>query len=179
MTMSLIQTVTVTATSVSSINFTSIPSDGTDLLLVLSLRGASANINTNGRISINNTGTFIYNDRALRGTGSVASSRGDAGANGFINWDMPAASVTSSTFLNGSFYFFSYTGSQTKTVSGDVVFENNAAAAYQNIYSGNVPITDAINRITLTDPAAGGFVQNSTASLYKITKGSDGIVTVS
>jgi hypothetical protein len=172
MTMTLIQTVTVGSGGASSISFISIPADGTDLLLLLSVRGASANLNTNGRITLNNNGSFIYNDKALRGNGSSASSRGDSGANGFINWDMPAANVTANTFLNGIFYFPNYTSSLNKTVSGDIVFENNATTAYQNIYAGSVPITDAINRITFTDPAAGGFVQNSTASLYKITKGS-------
>jgi hypothetical protein len=179
MTMSLVSTVTVGSGGASSISFTSIPQDGTDLLLLVSVRGASSNLNTDGKIILNNNGSFIYNDKALRGNGSTASSRGDSGANGFINWDMPAANVTANTFLNGSFYFANYTGSSNKTVSADIVFENNATTAYQNIYAGSVAITDAINRITFTDPAAGGFVQYSTVSLYKITKGSDGTTVVS
>jgi hypothetical protein len=169
MTMTLIETKTL-GTAASTIVFTSVPQDGTDLMALLSLRNSEG---TNiASIAFNTGGT--YTNRWLNGTGSSVStdtSRFDYVAN--------SSGFTASTFGNSSVYIPNYTGSTAKSFSSDGVSENNATAANQVIIAGLWSGTDAITTITFTAGGGGNFAIGSTISLYKITKGSDGIVTTS
>jgi hypothetical protein len=89
-----------------------------------------------------------------------------------------ANSATSNTFGNGEIYIPNYLSGTAKSFSSDSVAENNGTEGWQviqaNLWSG----TDAITSIEL-DPALGTFVQYSSATLYGILAGSDGIVAVS
>ena len=76
-------------------------------------------------------------------------------------------------------YIPNYTGSTNKSISVDSVTENNATNNLMNIQAGLWSNTAAITSILFTSDTAGGFLAGSTISLYKITKGSDGIVTTS
>jgi hypothetical protein len=167
--MKLIESKTL-GTAQSTIVFTSIPQDGTDLVALLSLRN-SEGTNT-ATIAFNTGGT--YSNRWLNGTGSSVNS-GDAQ----IDYVANSGLFTASTFGNSSIYIPNYTGSTAKSFSSDGVSENNATAANQLIIAGLWSGTDAITSITFTSGGGGNFAIGSTISLYKITKGSDGIVTTS
>jgi hypothetical protein len=171
MTMTLIQTQTL-ASAAASIEFTSIPQDGTDLLVLCSLRGS-----TSGSINVNlslNTLTTGFTSRVLDGSGTAVVSVTGTRSVGVTN----DSGTTANTFNNISVYIPNYSGSTNKTYSVDFVSENNASAATQEIIAGLWSNTAAITALGLS-AASGNLVIGSTISLYKITKGSDGIVTVS
>lgn len=178
MSMTLIGSVTVGSGGAASIDFTSIPSTYTDLLVVYSTRDDSAGDFNNLTLKLNNT-TSGYSERLLYGTGSGsgASATNTALAAFFLNYSNGATS-TSNTFSSGSIYIPNYAGSSNKSLSFDTVSENNATAAIQAMSAALWANTAAITRITLTTTAT-NLVQYSTATLYGVTKGSSGGVTVS
>jgi hypothetical protein len=173
--MKLIESKTL-GTAAASIEFTSIPQDGTDLVAVLSLRATSTNstYRTYGVLLSLNSSTTGFTARALDGSGSSASTFTETRFMG----RMPDNAVTANTFGNIQIYFPNYAGSTNKSYSVDSVTENNETVAYQTILAGLWSNTAAITTATFT-AESGNFAIGSTISLYKITKGSDGIVTTS
>jgi hypothetical protein len=171
MTMTLVETKTL-ASAVASIEFTSIPQDGTDLLVLCSLRGS-----TSGSVVINltlNTLTTGFTSQILTGSGSAVVGATGTRAIGTSN----DSGTTANTFNNISIYFPNYTNSSNKTYFSESVTENNATAATQDYITGLWSNTAAITGLTVVI-ATGNLSIGSTISLYKITKGSDGIVTTS
>lgn len=175
MTMSLIETKTL-ATAAASIEFTSIPQDGTDLVVLVSSRSDGAftsseiDIAFNGSSS-NFTGRYLYGSGS--GSGATTTDTTMVGSSS-------AANNTSNTFGNASIYIPNYAGSTNKSISSDTVGESNATTAYMSIHAVLWSQTAAITSLTLRlDGGARNFVTGSTVSLYKITKGTDGIVVVS
>jgi len=167
--MTLVSTVTVGSGGAATIDFTSIPQTGTDLLVVISSRndiGATAYY-----CRFNSDSGSNYNWIRLLGDGSTASS--SAGPSTQFILQANNANDTANTFNNSSIYITNYAGSTSKSVSIDTVKENNATAANQMIQAGNWSGTAAITTITLL-PNSGNFAQYSTASLYTIQKGSGG-----
>jgi hypothetical protein len=171
--MRLIETKTLTVAA-ASIEFTSIPQTFTDLVLVVSARSSRAASVDNMNFQFNNV-TTGYTSRRLYGSGSSATSGTDTS----IYFDAPAASATANTFGSAFIYIPNYTGSTNKSVSNDNVTENNATLAYQTIMAGLWSNTAAITSIKLLSLTSSNYTIGSTASLYGVTKGSDGIVTVS
>jgi hypothetical protein len=161
------------ASAQASITFSSIPQTYTDLYLVVSERNASSN--DVGLFAAFNGSTSNYSIRRLIGTGSSALSQNFAerliGASANANY-------TASTFSNNAIYIPNYTSSNYKSWSADSVTENNATGSYQQIIAGLWSDNSAITSIVIT-PNGGSLAQYSSATLYGITKGSDGIVTVS
>lgn len=164
MTMTLVSTVTVGSGGAASIDFTSVPQTGTDLLVVLSGRSTD----TNRAVGLYFNTSNQVTGRLLAGDGSTATSRSAATDVG----QLPPSSATSSTFGNNSYYIPNYTSSTAKSVSVDSVTETNATGAFQFIVAGSSSLTSAITALKLT--AVTSFAQYSTASLYTITKGSGG-----
>ena len=167
MTMTLIETIEVGAGGAASIEFTSIPQDGVDLVLKVSARtdrsaGADiVSIQFNGE-----TATTNYSTVYLGGTGSGVSSLSSPDQFGSYTSD---DANTSNTFSNSSIYISNYTSSAAKSFSSDSVSENNATAAYQGIAANLWNNTDAITSIKLGVVYGTNFKQYSTASLYKIS----------
>jgi len=121
--MTLVSTVTVGSGGAASIDFTSIPQTGTDLLLICSFRENTAGVNSAWRLNLNGVSTN-HTFRQLFGTGSsVASYSGSY--NKLITTD--ATGTTSNTFSNNSIYIPNYAGSTNKSYSIDSVIENNAS----------------------------------------------------
>lgn len=176
MTMQLIETKTL-GTAAASITFTSIPQDGTDLMLVGLVRTARANTNDFVDLRFNGDNTDgNYSARVLYGNGSSASSFTENSYIGDVNGD----TTTANTFASISVYLPNYTASITKSGSVDTVFENNAAFGAQSLVARRWNSTAAITSMEIGFTATGAnLVAGSTFSLYKITKGSDGIVTTS
>ena len=162
-TYTLISSVTVGSGGAASIDFTSIPSTYTDLCLKVSLRSTSAGAEA-ALIEFNGS-TTGFSAMRLYGNGSTGVS--DTLTN--IRAAIDTAADTSSTFSNGEFYIPNYAGSTNKSVSLDMVFENNAALAVASLVAGLWSDTPAITSIKLSTNAGGNFVQHSTAYLYGIS----------
>ena len=164
-TFELIASSTVGSGGAASIDFTSIPSTYTDLVLDVSLRTSQA-VNANGCNLKFNGSTTSYSERALFGSGASAASLNDAGTSIFF-WYIDGASSTASTFGNASMYIPNYAGSNYKSVSTDAVTENNGTTAYAFLNAGLWSNTAAINQITIT-AASGTLIEYSTAYLYGV-----------
>jgi hypothetical protein len=177
MTMTLIETKTL-GTAAASIEFTSIPQDGTDLLLVYSLRSAAT---ADGVFLRFNGSTSGYSQRTLYGTGSAAASALNPYnvTSGLFLATIPGTSYTSNTFNNSELYISNYAGSTNKSTSLTGVGENNGTESYQDLGAGLWSNTAAITSILVYSVSSSNFVVGSTISLYKITKGSDGTTVVS
>ena len=170
MTMTLIETKTLLSAA-ASIEFTSIPQDGTDLVVLYSLRTSSGGA-TNTLLTLNGS-TSGFSNRNLFGDGTSRFSDTTARYIGVVT----GSTDTANTYSNGMLTIPNYSGSTNKSFSADDVSENNATTAYQSIVAGLWSNTAAITSLTIT--ISGNLAIGSTISLYKITKGSDGIVTTS
>jgi hypothetical protein len=168
--MKLIESKTV-GTAVASVEFTSIPQDATDLYLTVSSRTTGAGPDCFNRP---NGSSSNLSGRRLRGNGVNAASSTETSA--YV--ENCVSTDTASTFSNNSVYFPNYTSSAFKSMSIDAIRENNATDARQAIFAALWSDTAAITSITIV-PNSTNFDVGSTFSLYKITKGSDGIVTTS
>ncbi len=161
-TFELIASSTVGAGGAASIDFTSIPSTYTDLVVKVSARSTGS---TNDYFAISfNGSTANFTERYIIGNGSTATSGNDTGgAYGRMN----RSTTTASTFGTTDYYVPQYAGSTNKSISVDTVSENNATLAYADFIAGLWSNTAAINRVTLT-PAAGNFAEFSTAYIYGV-----------
>jgi hypothetical protein len=159
-----IASVTVGSGGASSIDFTSIPSTYTDLCVKISARG-STTFALNGHfyaITLNNT-SANRSQRFLQGDGATPAS----GTSSSFTSYMDPSDYTANTFANNEMYIPNYAGSTNKSMSLDVVTENNSTTSFAAFYAQLWSDTAAINRVTLT-PNAGNFAQYSTATLYGI-----------
>jgi hypothetical protein len=164
--MELIETKTVGSGGAATIEFTglgSYSSTYTDLYLVWAVRGSAADngasISFNGSTS-NRTARNIFGDGA-GGTSNTSTSLFFYGGQNSSSW-------TANTFNNAQVYIPNYSGSNYKSISADIVNENNGTDAYMSFTAGLWSDTSAITSITIT-PGSGTFDQHSTASLYGIS----------
>lgn len=159
----LITSVTVGSGGSSALDFTSIPSTYTDLLIKFSTR------------STVNSGTYTAYNVALNGGGSLSSkylfgtgsSAGSGSESTYITGWSPTNNLTASTFGNSELYIPSYTSSNFKPLSLAGVTENNASGNLIFLVTGLWSSSSAVDRVTITD-LSGSFVQYSTAYLYGI-----------
>lgn len=159
-TFTLIASSTVGAGGASSIDFTSIPSTYTDLVLKVS--GRSTTTDEYASIGFNGS-TASFSGRYLYGNGSTTAS----GTLVPIVYTCSSGS-TASTFGNGEVYIPNYAGSANKSMSIDSTTENNGTTVSMILQAGLWSNTAAINRVTLTHSGTGLFAQNSTAYLYGV-----------
>lgn len=157
--------------SQANITLSSIPQTYDDLCLVLSLRSARGSFVDAFLVKLNNVTPAM---RTLLGDGASAVSTTS------YNAAAPAANATSNTFSNDICYIPNYASTtQAKSFSIDSVMENNATDSYQIISASLDSNTAAVTSIVLSTFTANNFVQYSSATLYGITKGSSGGVSVS
>ena len=159
----LISTVTVGSGGSATIGFSSIPSTYTHLSLKLSGRTDNSSstllITFNGS-SANLSSTVMYGTGSATGT-YLSSTNLEIPT---LNW----STTTSNTFNNMDMLIANYTESVHKLTRIDGAQETNATTtAFNSHQAGLWANNSAITQITLT-PAAGSFVQYSTASLYGI-----------
>ena len=183
MAMTKIATVDVGVAGQASIDFSSIPGTYTDLMVVFSLRSSAAAGVSNTKLTFNGA-TTNYSGRTLMGFGNGSAGYSETNVDQFsapwpfINfYGNVGSTATSSTFANGTLLVPNYAGSTNKSVGIDWVDENNASGAWCGINAGLWSSTAAITSLSL-GAYAGVWVQYSTATLYGITKGSSGGVTV-
>jgi len=161
-----IASVTVGAGGASSMDFNSIPSTYTDLLVLVSSRNSRANDNDDLLMRFNGSSTS-YSNKSIYGTGSAIASNSPfttyiyGGSNN-------GNTSTASTFSSNSLYIPNYAGSAYKSVSVEGLQENNTSQAFMNLIAGLWSNTAAITSISLLSGA--NFVQYSTATLYGISK---------
>jgi hypothetical protein len=165
--------------NITFMNVGNIPNIYTDLYLVISGRNSNAvDDNEIVQLRFNSDSTSNYANRTLLGTGS-GSAISQTLSSTYINvLRCPSNGRTSNTFSNMGIYIPNYTGSTFKSVIAEGVEENNATTAIQGISIGKWNSSSPITSITLNF-GAGSFTANSSATLYGITRGSSGGVTVS
>ena len=168
-TYSLISSVTVGAGSASSIDFTSIASTYTDLLIKLSLRSNNGGSNYDRMdMQFNGDTASNYRNMLLYGTGSAVSSDNGGGLVNTIRFFYTNGDAsTSNTFSNAEIYIPNYAGSTQKSASMDSVSENNATAAIVGLNAGLWTGTSAITSIKIFCPSS-TLKQYTTAYLYGI-----------
>ena len=164
-TYTLIASSTVGVLGTASIDFTSIPSTYTDLLLKVSVRtnrvvtGSTLGLKFNGSSS-------SYSAKIIEGSGAAASSFSSTAY--IYCGTVPGLSATASTFGNLEIYIPNYAGSTNKSASSDAVMENNATTSYNDLAASLWSNTAAINQVTLAEDTAATIVQYSTAYLYGV-----------
>ena len=169
-TYTLISSSTVGAGGAASIDFTSIPSTYTDLILRVSSRtnnGASVydrlDMQFNGDTASNYKSILLYG----LGSGSPGSDNGGGSLNSIRFFYANGGATTANTFSNGDIYISNYAGSNQKSASLDSVVENNATANINGLDAGLWTGTSAINSIKLFNVSY-NFVQYSPAYLYGV-----------
>ena len=162
MTLQLVETVTL-ASSASSIEFTSIPQDGVDLVIFGSLRNAIDG--SDFKIVLNNT-NLGFSTVYLRATDSQSVSAGSQTDNEFraIN----RSGSTANTFSSTQLYISNYTSVTNKSISYESVGENNGTAPMA-ISASSFSTSVGITTVKLDSLNLLNFVAGSTASLYKIS----------
>ena len=152
---------TVGAGGASSIIFSNIPQNYTDLVLKLSGRTSESYNYASYTINLNGSATG-FTGKDVYGIGTNPGS-----ANRTVTYyNLNGAPSTANTFSNIEMYFPNYSGSTNKSFSMDAVSEENGNLNNASLIAGLWSNPAAINRITLT--GASNFVQYSTATLYGI-----------
>lgn len=167
--MKAIQTVTVGAGGVSSIDFQNIPQTYTDLMLLVSARDNRGFTFDNLAPAFNGS-TSNFTTIGLYAYSGVTS----AGGSGANYQYATGANATANTFSNFQWYIPNYTSSNNKSWSNDSVTEDNSANNIISISANLWSNSAAINRITLTPVNGTLFSQYSTATLYGITSAAVG-----
>jgi hypothetical protein len=170
-----IERIDVGSGGVASITFSSIPQSYTDLFLLISGRSGRDNTNEAMRISFNgSTSSFFAMYMLGFGTGV------DSGPSPRYAGQSSATTSTANTFSSGKIYIYNYSKIKYTKYSSESATENNNASyavidAIAGIWADTTPVTS----ITLTPDFGNNFLEFSSATLYGITSGSDGITTVS
>jgi hypothetical protein len=159
---------TVGVLGAANIDFTSIPSTYTDLVVKVSARTVDAVNDSDPLVIRLNGSSSNLSARALYGTGSAAASLTRA-SNSNVAWTDTAVN-TASTFGNAEWYLPNYAGSTNKSISVDSVQENNATAAIAALSAVLWSQTAAITQITILSGNGSNLSQYSTATLYGISK---------
>ena len=183
--MQAIETVTVGSGGAASIEFTAIPDTFTDLKILASMRSDDAT-NTYAIFGFGfNSVTSGYSGRLLEGDGSgvISASRTTIAAAGTTVariGKVPNDGATASTFGNVEITIPNYTDSAAHSYSVDIVTENNATTAYQQLFAGLCSDANPITSIIFGVNNFGeqDFKEGTTATLYGILAGSDGTTTV-
>lgn len=164
----LIASNTVGSGGASSVTFSSIPQTFTDLKVVASIRSNNASTLDVLLLQLNGS-TVNDNSLLLWGNGSSALTSGPrTGDGGLYAGQFNGANSTANTFSNTEFYIPNYTSSNYKSVSVDLVWEQNASAAYDGLNALMWANTAAVTSIKLIPSTSSTIQQYSTFYLYGI-----------
>jgi hypothetical protein len=150
------------------IDFQSIPSSYTDLIIKSSCRASLDSVTV--YFKVNNTTANQSNFNFFGASGSVGS---EALSSWYSYGSVAKSPATAYTFANATYYFPNYAGSTYKMVQSENTNENASTSAtnqHMSLQGGMWADTTAINRITLYLGGTTKFVQHSTARLYGILK---------
>lgn len=177
MSMFLIRRLTVESGGILTLEFNNIPQIYDDLLMVVSLR--SLPNRTDG-----------WNDAQLGVNGSTASvsvknlygkGNGEVGSNTGASITAGVASPTNTTanaFSTGKFYIAKYKSSINKPYTLESFSSNNSNNTLGTLTGAIISDTNPITSLSINNYFNQNFQQYSSATLYGITAGSDGVTTV-
>lgn len=158
------------ATPQSSLEFNSIPSGYTDLLIRFGARTSASGSRDDIQITVNGDTGSNYSARRLFGIDGSMSTQASTGAPSNLNiGSVSANGSTSNTFGSAELYVPNYTSSNNKIFYFDWTAENNSNAAYVlgiTLILWNS--SSAITSFKVESKAGNQFVANSTATLYGI-----------
>lgn len=166
-TFTLIASSTVGAGGASSIDFTSIPSTYTDLVIKISGRTNVNNVVDTVAIKFNSN-TSSYTWRELYGDGASAASA--SGSTQRTTYTEGNNASFPNVFGNSEIYIPNYAGSTNKSYSADGVSEANQTTAWMALDAGLWSNTAAITSIGLSPISGTLWQQYSTAYLYGVIK---------
>jgi hypothetical protein len=156
----------------STIEFTSIPTGYTDLIIKLNGRSSLGQIYGGGTLRFNgDSAQNKYETRRVYGSGSAVDSStwvNGSDSDGIKGWNVVGNNSTASTFSSNEFYIPNYRGSTNKSVSLDEVTENNATTSYAGIFAAIWKDTSAITSVAIVSNSGTTFSTNSTATLYGV-----------
>lgn len=164
--------------NISSLNLSSIPTDGTytDLLLVCAPRFVNGGGGGLDMYMTFNGSTTGYTENGMYSIGSAEAA---------YKWSLSGIRLHSKnnaiSGLFGNFYIYisNYTSNAKKVVTMDMVFPEIASEAVNYVQAGEWNNSSAINSIQFDPESSFVISAGSTFSLYGITAGSDGVTTVS
>lgn len=152
----------------SSVSFTSIPADYTDLKVLASVRSGKADITDYMYFTFSGSSSYA-NTKVLFGSGASAGSFNWSTAIGITAGIINAANNTSNTFTSSDIHIPNYLASQYKSVSIDTVQEGNTGTnIYATMMAGLSNSNTAISSITFYTESGNNFVTNSSFYLYGI-----------
>jgi len=160
-----IASVTVTASTVTNIEFTSITGTFDDLVIHALARATRTGFPADDLIIQFNGVTTGYSGKRLYSNGTGISNDSLSDIRGFIS----DADSTSGAFGSNFFYIPNYAGSTNKSVSIDGVAETNATGGPMVLFAGLWSNTAAITSIKMFANNS-NIVQHSTFTLYGIRK---------
>jgi hypothetical protein len=165
----LISSSTVGSGGAANIEFTSIPSTYTDLVLKLSVRNDWNLASYQYVFTVNNSATG-YNRRFLYGDGVGTDSNTATGETSSRFSFEQSTAYTANTFANIEMYFSDYANTSTyKSQISNYANENNATSCYSvGMHNNTWHSTAAITSIKIQPVSATNFLQYSTAYLYGI-----------
>jgi hypothetical protein len=157
-------------------SFTSIPQTYTDLVVLGSTRSTTTDAPLCYRLNSTTSGYTGKYVCGLGGSGTESSSLTTLTAGAGGTWGRAAnvgncvSSDTANTFASWRMYILNYTSANNKSISLDVVTENNAATAYPELDALVWANSAAITTVAFAVYNLGSFAQYSTATLYGIVK---------
>ena len=165
----LLQKIVLNA-NVTSVSFSNIPGNYTDLKLVSSARTDRGNNGDSMYIRFNGDTAANYANRSLYGTGGTAVTITITSPTGIaLTQGACGNSDTANTFGNSEAHIPNYTGSAAKCVTHRGTNETNAATSYMSVDSGLWTGTAAIASMTLVPGNGTNFLAGSAFYLYGIT----------
>ena len=160
---------TLTGTQ-ATIDFSSISSSYTDLVISIYCQNAAATTGTRtGLLKINGDSTASYSYTYLRSDGaSSTSARASAQSGGIYYAELPRSGNGANVFGFARISFFNYAGSTNKTILSENAADLNGSGYTTRIVGlwGN---TAAITSISLIGGSE-GFTSGTRATLYGITR---------
>lgn len=171
-TYSAIATTSLTGAAQTNIEFTSIPSSYTDLLVMVSARSTRSATQDQLLYKFNdNTSNLRF--LTLEGRSGYTSPNVISFTDSTVLYGgaMPGSTMTASVFGSAMIYIPNYASSNGKTSAVDIVSEGNTSQTYMTVSANYWDNSSAITKITLYWETSGSqFAQYSTASLFGIKK---------
>lgn len=170
MPMTLASSITVGSGGATQIEFTNIPQDGKDLLLLISARSgvASGADGVLASIKYNNSSDSTYTTLRVFGLGTDASSTVTTNGTSTSFYRMTTPDQAASVFAVGRVYVANYAGSANKLSFSEAGFNNSNTAIDARFTFFRRANTAAITSIQITN-LDNSFVQHTIASLYTVS----------
>jgi hypothetical protein len=163
-----LQTITVGSGGASSVTFSNIPQNYTDLEILVSARSTKTGSNTDSLLINPNGSSSNISSTFVQGSGSGAANSSRFTTYVFAG-ELSTNLDTANTFGISRVYIPNYTSSNYKSWCADSVAENNASCGVPTLFANLWSNTAAINSLQFYF-YAGNLAQYSTLSLYGVLR---------